>query len=65
MIEIDKTNFIISLIMSYEKSVTLDAHIIQLTTKIKAAAGYLDIQVMDHIIVSDEGYYSFADEGLM
>lgn len=37
----------------------------QLTTKIKAAAGYLDIQVMDHIIVSDEGYYSFADEGLM
>ena len=37
----------------------------QLTTKIKAAAGYLDIQVMDHIIVSEEGYYSFADEGLM
>ena len=37
----------------------------QLTTKIKAAAGYLDIQVMDHIIVSEEGYYSFADEGMM
>jgi len=37
----------------------------QLTTKIKAAAGYLDIQVMDHIIVSEEVYYSFADEGLM
>ncbi|MEI6586857.1 MAG: DNA repair protein RadC [Sediminibacterium sp.] len=37
----------------------------QLTSKIKAAAGYLDIQVMDHIIVSEEGYYSFADEGLM
>jgi len=37
----------------------------QLTTKIKAAAGYLDIQVMDHIIVSEEGYYSFADEGLL
>ena len=37
----------------------------QLTAKIKVAASYLDIQVMDHIIVSEEGYYSFADEGLM
>ena len=36
-----------------------------LTTKIKNAAAFLDIQVMDHIIVSEEGYYSFADEGLM
>ena len=37
----------------------------QLTNKIKNAAAFLDIQVMDHIIVSEEGYYSFADEGLM
>jgi DNA repair protein RadC len=37
----------------------------QLTTKIKNAAAFLDIQVMDHIIVSEEGYYSFADEGLI
>jgi DNA repair protein RadC len=37
----------------------------QLTSKIKNAAAFLDIQVMDHIIVSEEGYYSFADEGLM
>ena len=36
-----------------------------LTQKIKNAAAFLDIQVMDHIIVSEEGYYSFADEGLM
>jgi DNA repair protein RadC len=36
-----------------------------LTHKIKEAAKYFDIQVMDHLIVSDEGYYSFADEGLM
>jgi len=36
-----------------------------LTNKIKNAAAFLDIQVMDHIIVSEEGYYSFADEGLM
>ncbi|MBL7708015.1 MAG: DNA repair protein RadC [Chitinophagaceae bacterium] len=37
----------------------------QLTAKIKEAAGYLDIKVLDHIIVSEDGYYSFADEGLI
>lgn len=35
----------------------------EVTKKIREAAGYLDIQVLDHIIVSEEGYYSFADEG--
>jgi DNA repair protein RadC len=37
----------------------------ELTQKIKEAAKYLDITVMDHIIVSEAGYYSFADEGLL
>lgn len=37
----------------------------ELTGKIKAAAKYFDIAVMDHIIVSEEGYYSFADEGIL
>ncbi len=37
----------------------------ELTQKIKHAARYFDINVLDHIIVSDEGYYSFADEGLL
>jgi DNA repair protein RadC len=37
----------------------------QLTAKIKEAASYFDISVLDHIIVSEEGYYSFADEGLL
>jgi DNA repair protein RadC len=36
-----------------------------LTYKIKEAAKYFDIKVLDHIIVSDEGFYSFADEGLL
>lgn len=36
-----------------------------LTEKIKNAADFMDIKVLDHIIVSDEGYYSFADEGLI
>ena len=35
----------------------------EITKKIKGAAVYFDIKVMDHIIVSEEGYYSFADEG--
>ena len=37
----------------------------ELTKKIKEAARFLDIAVMDHIIVSDDGYYSFADEGIL
>ena len=37
----------------------------ELTSKIKEAASFLDIKVLDHLIVSEEGYYSFADEGLL
>jgi DNA repair protein RadC len=37
----------------------------ELTKKISEAASYFDIKVLDHIIVSEEGYYSFADEGLL
>jgi len=37
----------------------------ELTQKIKEAAKYLDIKVIDHIIVSEEGYFSFADEGIL
>ncbi|MBX2950909.1 MAG: DNA repair protein RadC [Leadbetterella sp.] len=36
-----------------------------LTQKIKAAAGYLDISVADHIIFTNDGYYSFADHGVL
>lgn len=37
----------------------------ELTQKIKCAAAYHDIKVLDHIIVSNDSYYSFADEGLL
>ncbi len=37
----------------------------QLTYKIKEAAAFFDIKVLDHIIVSNDGYFSFADEGLL
>lgn len=38
---------------------------VELTQKIKEAARYFDIKIIDHIIVSEEGYYSFADDGLL
>ncbi len=37
----------------------------EITSKIRIAASYFDIRVTDHIIVSEEGYYSFADNGLL
>jgi len=37
----------------------------ELTVKIKEAAKYFDMRVLDHLIVTSEGYYSFADEGLL
>jgi DNA repair protein RadC len=36
-----------------------------LTYKIKSAGKFLDIQLLDHMIVTSEGYLSFADEGLL
>ncbi|MEO8961824.1 MAG: DNA repair protein RadC [Ginsengibacter sp.] len=37
----------------------------ELTTRLKNAGMLLDIKVLDHLIVSNEGYYSFADNGLI
>ncbi|WP_240743345.1 JAB domain-containing protein [Ilyomonas limi] len=37
----------------------------QLTQKIKEGGKLLEIVVMDHLIISKDGYYSFADEGWM
>lgn len=37
----------------------------QLTEKIKQAASFLEIKVLDHIIVSDAGYYSFSENELL
>lgn len=38
---------------------------IDLTRKIKEGSRFLEILLLDHIIVTTEGYYSFADEGLV
>jgi DNA repair protein RadC len=37
----------------------------ELTQKIREAASFFDIRLLDHLIVSSEGYFSFADEGLL
>jgi DNA repair protein RadC len=37
---------------------------IELTGKIREAGKFLDINVIDHIIVSENGYFSLADAGL-
>ncbi|MCB9251692.1 MAG: DNA repair protein RadC [Flavobacteriales bacterium] len=36
-----------------------------LTRKVKNAGEIMDIPVRDHLIISSNGYFSFADEGLM
>ena len=35
---------------------------IELTRKIKEGGKLLEIQLLDHIVISSEGYFSFADE---
>lgn len=38
---------------------------IELTKKIKAALKLFDISLLDHIIIGDNAYFSFGDEGLL
>lgn len=38
---------------------------IRLTRKIQEACKIMDISVHDHIILTEDGFYSFADEGKM
>ena len=37
---------------------------IEITRKVKEGGALLDIALIDHVIVADNKYYSFADEGL-
>ncbi len=37
----------------------------QLTKKLKDGGKILDISVLDHLIITQKGYYSYADEGLL
>lgn len=38
---------------------------LKITKKIKDAAQLMDLQVLDHLILSDQGYLSMADDNLM
>ncbi len=38
---------------------------IQLTQKLKVASASLDVKVLDHIIVTEKAYFSFADDDLL
>lgn len=38
---------------------------IQLTKKMKLGGETLDVKVLDHVIITEKAYFSFADEGLM
>ncbi len=37
----------------------------ELTNKLKEAAGYMDIQLLDHLIIAGTNYLSMADEGMI
>jgi DNA repair protein RadC len=37
----------------------------EITKKLKNAGDFLDLPVLDHLIISEGGYFSFADEGLI
>lgn len=36
---------------------------IKITDKLKLAGVFLEITLLDHIIITEEGFYSFADDG--
>ncbi len=36
-----------------------------ITYKLREAGKIMDVQVLDHVIVTESGFFSFADEGLM
>ena len=38
---------------------------VKITGKLKKAAEMLEIKLIDHVIIADKSYFSFADEGLI
>jgi len=38
---------------------------LDLTRKLKSAGQFLDLPVLDHLIIADHGFLSFADEGIL
>ncbi len=38
---------------------------VQITQRLKEVAKLVGIELLDHVIISKEGYYSFSDEGML
>ena len=38
---------------------------IELTKKLRSAGQFLDVPILDHLIITDHGFLSFADEGIL
>ena len=38
---------------------------LELTRKLRSGGKFLDIPVLDHLIITDQGFLSFADEGIL
>jgi DNA repair protein RadC len=56
----------IVLIHNHPSDKTKPSHAdIQITKKIKESAKLLDVELLDHVIVGNTNYYSFADEGIL
>ncbi|MBK0368259.1 JAB domain-containing protein [Flavobacterium agrisoli] len=62
-----KANAVALIIMHNHPSGQLKASEVdkQITKKIKEAGQLLDIKLLDHLIITPENYYSFADEGAL
>jgi len=37
----------------------------EITKKLKSGNSFLDIPVLDHLIITTDAFYSFADEGII
>lgn len=57
--------------LSWRYTLTLQGNVkpsepdIQLTKKLRKAGELMEMPIMDHIIVGDASYFSFADEGII
>lgn len=63
-IEVDATRIIV-LHNHPSGSLSPSSHDIRLTVELKKALALLDINLIDHIIIANDSYYSFADNNML
>ena len=52
-------------LLAHASGIILSSSDNAITSKLKKACEILDITLLDHIILSDTGYLSYADEGML